>query len=193
MACKFTITLPERQCSLLDAVVERMESAGPVKVPVDRAALVTNMLAHGLFEAARQLKIDLKPYSQVPEVERMHSTAPHTREFIHALAKAGKTKGEIIKALVANNHQTARGGLWSVATLNRILSRPPPSATKVESPADIIMRLASKGFAAGDICHHLNQNLGVTRADGSPWDLASVDEVIDAMIRPSGEDSESGQ
>lgn len=124
------VNLNDADSALFEAVANALGSRLPSGLEIKRGSMARQALVRGLEVMAEELNIVRPMVGAAPteEGDRRHATSNLIVELVHRLYHQNHlAKADIVRHLEKAGYKTARGGRWSISTINRILSRPPDS------------------------------------------------------------------
>lgn len=128
MATVLKINLNNHEQAQFEHVLSVMAARLPDGLLVRPGTLARKAFLRGLAEMAKEAGSKLPEPVQAPRGPDRHANPDEVVRLVHRLFhKERMTKSQIIAKLVAGGYQTARGGKWRVATINRLLARTPKS------------------------------------------------------------------
>lgn len=120
------INLNDHERAQFEHVLNVMAARLPDGLLVRPGTLARKAFLRGLAEMAKEAGSELPGPTEAPRGKERHANPDDVVRLVHRLYhKERMTKSQIIAKLVREGYQTARGGNWRIATINRLLSRTP--------------------------------------------------------------------
>lgn len=126
MATVLKINLNDHEQAQFEHVLNVMAARLPDGLLVRPGTLARKAFLRGLEVMAKEAGSELPGPAEAPRGKERHANPDDVVRLVHRLYhKERMTKSQIIAKLVSEGYQTARGGVWRVATINRLLARTP--------------------------------------------------------------------